>query len=105
MSDQQATASGSTGIRTMAWILSCYLIAAFFWRVFTPVHEYPMRSAQVLKMVIDLGMIVGLIGLRAQIPKPLYWIALIAGTGLFAIRLNGDASWWTGHLMYSLSPR
>jgi len=24
---------------------------------------------------------------------------------LFAIRFNSDASWWTGHLMYSLLAR
>jgi len=24
---------------------------------------------------------------------------------MLAIRLNGDASWWTGHLVYTLPPR
>jgi hypothetical protein len=35
----------------------------------------------------------------------LFWIALMAGLGLFAIRLNGNASWWTGHLRYDIGPR
>jgi hypothetical protein len=26
------------------------------------------------------------------------------GIGLFALRLNSDG-WWTGHLVYSLTPR
>ena len=32
-------------------------------------------------------------------------IVIVAGVGLFVIRLNSDASWWTGHLVYFLSPR
>ena len=35
----------------------------------------------------------------------LFWIALLAGLGLFAIRLNGNESWSTGHLKYKLNPR
>ena len=50
-------------------------------------------------------LVVGLIGIRAQLPKPLFWLALVAGVGLFAIRLNSNASWWTGHLVYFLPPR
>jgi hypothetical protein len=106
MSDQQAAAAGlSTRNRTLSFVLSCYLIATFLWRAFTPAHEYPMRSVQVMEIALDLLAVVGLIGLKANVPKPLFWVALIAGLALFAIRLNGDASWWTGHLMYSLRPR
>ena len=71
----------------------------------TPAHEYPMRSDQMLTMALDFLGLVGLIGLRVSIPKPLFWIGLVAGIGLLALRLNGDAGWWTGHLVYSLSPR
>lgn len=60
----------------------------------------------------------GLIAMRVQLsskgPKDhsgqsmgevLFWIALMAGLGLFAIRLNGNASRWTGHLHYDIGPR
>lgn len=43
----------------------------------------------------------GLIGLRQAMPKPLFWIALAAGIGLFALRLSSDAGWWTGHFVHS----
>jgi hypothetical protein len=87
------------------YALVCYLIGSFLWRLLTPTHEYPMRSAQVMEIVLDFLVIVGLIGIRAKLPTALFWVALIAGLGLFAIRLNGDASWWTGHLVYTLLPR
>jgi hypothetical protein len=55
MSDQQAAASGpSTRNRTLSFVLSCYLIATFLWRAFTPAHEYPMRSVQVMEIALDL---------------------------------------------------
>ena len=64
---------------------------------------------------LDLLCLIGLIGtgihfFKNSLPgeamawKVLFWIALVAGVGLFAIRLNGDASWWTGHLRYNLLP-
>ena len=53
-------------------------------------------------MAVDVLAIAALIGIRAGVPKALLWIALVAGVGLFAIRLNSDASWWTGHLVYSV---
>jgi hypothetical protein len=65
----------------------------------------PMRSEQVMTMLIDLGLLLGLIGARARLPKPLFGAALVAGVGLFAMRLTGDAAWWTGNLSYSLPPR
>ena len=63
-----------------------------------------MRTEQVLTMTFDGFMLVGLCGLKASMPKPLFWIALVAGIGLFALRLSSDG-WWTGHLVYSLPPR
>jgi hypothetical protein len=85
-------------------LVAALLIGNFLWRALVPAGEYPMRSAQVLTMVFDLALIAGLIGMksRASKLKVLFWIALAAGIGLFAIRLNGDASWWTGHLMYRM---
>ena len=87
------------------YVVSAVLIGTFLWRVFVPAHEYPMRSSQVMDIVIDLAMTLGLIGIRNSGPKALFWVALICGLGLFAIRLTGDAAWWTGHLSYSLLPR
>jgi hypothetical protein len=57
-----------------------------------------------MTMTFDFLMLVGLFGLKASMPKPLFWIALVAGTGLFTLRLSDDG-WWTGHLAYSLAPR
>jgi hypothetical protein len=58
-----------------------------------------------LDIAVDVLVMVGLIVIRAKVPKALFWVALIAGVGLFAIRLNSDASWWTGHLIYTIPPR
>ena len=99
MSDLQSKASSSPIVR---YGLVVYLIGSFLWRALTPAHEYPGRTATYLDIAVDLLVIVGLIGIRAAVPKALFWIALIAGIGLFAIRLNGAASWWTGHLVYTL---
>ena len=70
----------------------------------TPAHELPLRTEQVLTMTLDALMLAGLIGLKRSMPKPLSWIALVADIGLFALRLSADG-WWTGHLVYALSPR
>jgi hypothetical protein len=82
--------------------LVVYLIGSFLWRVVTPAHEYPGSTATYIEIALDILVIVGLIGIRAGVPKALFWIALIAGVGLFAIRLNSTASWWTGHLVYTI---
>jgi hypothetical protein len=37
-------------------------------------------------------------------PKPLFWIAPVAGIGLFPLRLSSEGC-WTGHLVYLLPPR
>ncbi len=89
----------------IAFVACWYLIAKFLWRVFVPAHEYPMRLEQVLSITFDLLALIVLIGLKAHVVNWAFWIALIAGLALFAIRLSSDASWWTGHLVYSLSPR
>jgi hypothetical protein len=99
MSDQKSKASASP---IVGYGLAVYLIGSFLWRVFIPAHEYLMSTALYLGMAVDLLAIVGLVGIRAAVPKALFWIALIAGLGLFAIRLASTDSWWTGHLMYSL---
>ena len=103
--NSQASTPGNTNRRElMLMALSFLLIGMFLWRAFVPAHEYAMRTAQVLTIVSDLGMILGLIGLKSQLTtmRALFWIALFAGVGLFAMRLTSDAAWWTGHFMYSL---
>jgi hypothetical protein len=105
MAQQQTRTSGNTTHNAVVSLLPCLLIGNFLWNVLTPAHEYPMRSEQMLTMALDFLGLVGIIGLRASIPKPLFWFALVAGIGLFALRLNGNAGWWTGHLVYSLSSR
>jgi hypothetical protein len=106
MSNQQTQTSGKANRNTVAAVvLPCLLIGRFLWNVLTPAHEYPMRSVQVMTMTFEAAMLVVLFRLRTSMPKPLFWIALVAGIGLFALRLTGDDGWWTGHLVYFLPPR
>ena len=99
------SATSSDNGRITFFLLSCYLIANFLYRTLTPAHEYAMRTEQIMTIGLDLLCVVGLIGMRARGPKPLFWVALLSGIGILLIRFNSDASWWTGHLMYSLPPR
>lgn len=101
MSDQPSTATSLI----LRYAPPAYLIVSLLWRLLTPAHEYPGRFATYLDVTVDALMIVGLIAGRTNVPKALFWIALIAGVVLFAIRLNSPASWWTGHLVYTLPPR
>lgn len=78
------------------------LIFLFGYRVLVPAHEYMMRPEQIMSMVFDAGLLVGLVATRCRMPSWLFWIALVCGLGLFAIRFTSDAAWWTGHLRYAL---
>jgi hypothetical protein len=93
--------------KLMFYAVAAILIGSFLIRLLTPAHEYPMRAEQVMTMLLDLLLTVGLYGVwkRSRGPEPLYWTALSAGIGLFLIRLHSDASWWTGHYSYFLLPR
>jgi hypothetical protein len=99
-------------------VVSIYLIIVFLWRCFVPANEYPSRSVQVIEIALDLLATAGLIGFQINISAALpsgdpgrtmagalFWIALLAGVGLFVIRFSSDAGWWTGHRLYELSPR
>lgn len=106
MTEQQpARRPASNGASIAFFVLSCYLIANLAYRALVPAHEYPMRTAQIIEIAIDILCLVGLIGLRKSGPQWLFIVALIAGLGLFGIRMHSDASWWTGHWHYALSPR
>jgi hypothetical protein len=100
-----ADLQSKTSSPIVRYVLVAYLIGSFLWRVLTPAHEYPGRFSTYLDIAVDVLVIVGLIMIRAKVPKALFWVALIAGVGLFAIRLNSEASWWTGHLIYTIPPR
>ena len=98
-------------MRTLFRLLSILLIVTFLWRAFTPSHEYPMRPAQLMSMGFDLLSLVGVIYCWFALPpefrantgsRVLCVAAVVAGIGLFAIRLHSDASCWTGHFNYSL---
>ena len=96
-------------------VLGIYLIATFLWRAFVPAHEFPSTEMRNLTIGLDLLCLVSLIGLQIQNSRKqppvtvglhiLFWFALFAGLGMFAIRLNGNESWWTGHIKYGLLPR
>ena len=99
MSDQPSKAPSPI----VCYGLAIYLIGSFLWRMLIPAHEYPGARRPILGIAVDVLVIAGLVGVRTGIPKALFWIALVAGVGLLAIRLNSTAaSWWTGHLMYSV---
>ncbi len=87
-----------------AMLLPWVLIGHFLWNFLTPAHEFPLRTGQVPTMTFDCFMLAGLIALKDAMPKPSFWVALLAGIGLFSLRLSSDG-WWTGHLAYSLPPR
>lgn len=91
--------------KSLPFILAGLLILYFLNCVFVPAHEYPMRPEQVMTMVLEAAMIAGLIGLRKELPLWLFIVALLCGAGLFLIRFDSDAAWWTGHIRYSLLPR
>lgn len=108
MSDSPTAAPSYTGKNwIMFLIISVYLVCTFLWRVVTKAHEMPLRNAQLMTIGLDVLAIGGLVALKTRLPKgkTVFWVALAAGVGLFAIRLNGDTSWWSGHLFSTLCPR
>lgn len=105
MTDQPTQTPGNASRNAvMLFLLPCVLIGSFLLKVLTPAHEYPLRTEQVMTMTFDFFMLIGLFAFKRAMPQPLFWIALAAGIGLFALRLSHDG-WWTGHLVYSLPPR
>lgn len=104
------TSSDATRQQTVFWLLSIYIIGTFLWRAFVPGGEWPRPPTRFITIAIDLLSVGILIRLKVQLSaekKPgkristagivLFWIALLAGLGVLAIRLQDDASWATGH--------
>lgn len=84
-----------------AFLVACVLIGLFTYRLTVPAHESPMLTELVLTIVFDAAMVVGLVVMRARLAAPIFWTALVAGVGLFVIRLTSEASMWNGHLMWT----
>ena len=108
MTDRQLSGSDKTtphGSRRF-WLISVLIIGKFLWDLLTPAHEYDSRASVYLEMAIEFGMLLGLFGMiKTRGSNPVLWIAILAGLGLFAIRLSSDSGWWTGHAQYWLIPR
>jgi hypothetical protein len=85
----------------LPFVFVVLLIFLFFFNVTTTASEYPMRDEQVLTVLLEGGIFMGLIGTKSKLPPWLFWTALVCGIGVFALRLTSDQAWWTGHLMYS----
>lgn len=107
---QTPTSSDATSTQTVFWLLSICMICTFLWRAFVPGGEYPRAPTRFITIAIDLLCVGILIRLKVQFPAMkksdkristgnivLFWIALMAGLGVLAIRLHGDDSWATGH--------
>ena len=85
-----------------AFLVACALIGLFTYRLTVPAHEGALINELILTMVFDTAMVVGLVVMRKRLAAPIFWTALVAGVGLFVIRLTSESSWWTGHLMWSM---
>ncbi|MFL6373874.1 MAG: hypothetical protein ACJ73D_04320 [Pyrinomonadaceae bacterium] len=96
--------------RGLFMVIAIVLIGTFFWRAFGVADEIPSPGYRSLTIGLDLLCLLSLIGLRVQASKQvpaitfgvsvLFWFGLLAGLGLFAIRLSSTRSWETGHLSY-----
>jgi len=119
MSDPQTpTSSDAPRKQTLFWLLSIYMICTFLWRAFIPGDEYPRAPTRFITIAIDLLCVGILIRLKVKFSAAkkqdkrlstggivMFWIALMAGLGVLAIRLHGDDSWATGHFFEErLSP-
>jgi hypothetical protein len=103
--NESATPADAGYHRKLFVVVSCMLIASLVYRVLIPADELPSRAEQILTIGFDLGMVIGLFGMRDHGPKALFWPAMIAGVCLLLIRFTSAEAAWTGHLIYALSPR
>jgi hypothetical protein len=90
---------------TLFYLGSVLLIGNFLFRMLVMADEYPSRTVMYMQLAIDALLLAGLIGLRKNGPQWLFVIALIAGIGLFGIRLHSKHSWYTGHWHYIFDNR
>lgn len=102
--------------QTIIVLIALYLIVSLAMNVLTPAHEYDSRTDVYLSIVLNLGTFGFMIWLKNRVASNLapgdeesglalflFWAAVVAELGLLGIRfLHGEASWWTGHLNYTL---
>jgi hypothetical protein len=106
MPDKESGSWGTTGRNAgVAWLAACLLIGQFLYRLLVAAHEYPRLTERFMTIAFDILCLVGVVLLRRRLPQPVYWVAFIAGAGLFIIRMHSPESWATGHLSYYLLPR
>ena len=105
MADKQPASSTAGRNTALAWIVSCLLVAQFLYRMAVAAHEYPRPADRFMTIAFDILCLFGVVFLRARLPPPVYWAALVAGAGLFVIRMHSPESWATGHWDYYLLPR
>ena len=103
-----------TRTRNIFVLLAATLVGIFLWRVFTPSHEIPSQGLMVFNIVSDALGLIALILCWTDLPsefrgsagaRALCVVAIVAGIGLFAIRLHNENSLWTGHYNYSVASR
>jgi hypothetical protein len=97
------------------FMLCIYLVGIFLYRVLIPGGEYDSRIVVYLTIGLDLICLAVLIPSKKAAEREVvtrqqevlittvFVIALIAGLGSLAIRLNGNASFWTGHFRHEFS--
>jgi hypothetical protein len=102
--------------QSLMFCLAFYLVLIFLWRLLSTANEYDSVEMVWLSIGFDVLCLIGLVAARIQatravesqplspVGQVMFFVALVAGVGLLAIRLNGDASWWTGHLNYECCP-
>ena len=104
-----------TIVRPVSWtpfrVLAALLILPFLWRLCIPGGEYASRGVVWLDILINLGLLFGLYGVRKalmgaapdddrwKVGTPLYWAAMVSGIAMLLIRVSSSHGWWTGHLM------
>ncbi len=85
-----------------AFLVACVLIGLFTYRLTVPAHEGALMNELIFTIVFDAAMVVGLVAMRKRLATPIFWTALVAGVGLFVIRLTSESAWWTGHLLWKM---
>src|SRR3954464_6769015 len=92
--------SGGTRNWNILRIIGGYMMLLLLWRGFVPPHEYSMRTEQGLDIIVNVGLIVGVVGVykslandfepddsRWSTAKLFYWGGLSAGVLMLLIRL------------------
>ena len=62
-----------------AFLVACVLIGLFTYRLTVPAHESPLLTELVLTIVFDAAMVVGLVVLRARLPRQYSGLRLSLG--------------------------